>query len=373
MHLKRLTSQTDKICLLVILCSFFSVNSLSINPAYVCMSVGILMLIMLVFLSQRLAKLSIAIIFFSCVIFITQIVAFFNVYSPALLEGNNVNHLSVIIFIISSLYAVVYLEFFKTKPEHTRHNIYRLGGYILCFYLFLDLISRLFIGSIDKGLLYGFKKSFFYFDSNFIGIMIMSFIMFFLYVRNIGGKGFGIIIFLLMLFLISTMSRAAIIATIVCVGVFFSHETYKWKSYVVLFIYLIVFFVMTYVYLFDSFSFQGFDGSFNSKFYIVSQALALYDRLPLSSFLFGVGLGNFDKYTGIFAHNIFVTVLMEMGVVGAIAFLCFIIYSVSKSNSAALYIWLPTLICGISLFGVYIPYLFLINTAIILESKHKQT
>ncbi|MEH8161482.1 O-antigen ligase family protein [Aeromonas allosaccharophila] len=326
------------------------------------------MSIVLVFLRQRLAKLSIAILLFSCVIFITQMIAFFNVYSPALLE-KNVNHLSVIIFIISSVYAVLYLEFFKTMPEHTRHNIYRWGGYFLCFYLFLELISRLFIGSIGMGLLYGFKKSLFYFDSNFIGMMIMSFIMFFFYVRNIGGKGFGIIILLLVLLLILTMSRAAIIATIICMGVFYSHKTYKWKSYVVLVFYFFVFFALAYIYLFDSFSFQDFDGSFNSKFYIISKAMELYDTLPLSSLLFGVGLGNFDKYTGIFAHNIFVTVIMEMGIVGTISFLCFITYSVSKSNSAALYIWLPTLICGISLFGVYTPYLFLINTAIVLESK----
>lgn len=370
MHLKRLTSQTEKICLLVMLCSFFSVNSLSVNPAYIGISICLFMLLILIFLRQRLAKLSIVIVFFSIIICIAQVLAFFNIYSPALLE-NKVNYLSVIIFIISSTYAVLYLEFFKTKPEHVRHNIYRWSGYSLCFYLLLELTSRFSIGSISLGLLYGFKKSFFYFDSNFIGMMIMSFIMFFLYVRNIGGKGFGIIIFMLMLFLIFTMSRAAIIATTICVCVFFSHKTYKWKSYMVLVCYFIVFFVLTYIYLFDSFNFKEFDGSFNSKFYIISKAVELHDRLPLSSLLFGIGLGNFDKYTGIFAHNIFVTVLMEMGLVGTMAFLLFITYSVLKSNSATLYIWLPTLICGVSLFGVYTPYLFLINAAIILESGNK--
>lgn len=79
---------------------------------------------------------------------------------------------------------------------------------------------------------------------------------------------------------------------------------------------------MCILYLFDDVNFLNIDGSFNSKFYIVNKAMELYEQLPHFSIMFGLGLGNFDKFTEIFAHNIFVTMFMEMGIVGTLLFYC---------------------------------------------------
>ncbi len=101
-----------------------------------------------------------------------------------------------------------------------RHAIYKWGGVFLCFYLTLELISRLLIGNVSLGLLYGFKKSLFYFDSNFTGLIILSFLIFFMFIRNTGAKGFGWLMVCLSIMLVFTMSRAAMVASILSFAIF---------------------------------------------------------------------------------------------------------------------------------------------------------
>ncbi|HHQ4767844.1 TPA: O-antigen ligase family protein [Aeromonas veronii] len=308
-------------------------------------------------------------IIFSLLMVVTQYIGISHAPENLKIDKTS-NYLSAMIFILSILYSISYYEFFKRMTQTHRYLIYRMCGYIFIFYLSLELFIRITIGNPSLGLLYGFKKSFFYFDSNFTGLVIMSFLMFFLYMKNIGMEKTKLIIFLLMILLILTVSRAAILATIIGLFVFINHKSFRIKAFISLIVYLVVFFAMCILYLFDDVNFLNIDGSFNSKFYIVSKAMELYEQLPHFSIMFGLGLGNFDKFTEIFAHNIFVTMFMEMGVVGTLLLLLFIALSIRISRGAASYIWLPTFVCGVSLFGVYSPYLFLINAAILLESKN---
>ncbi|MGL4448213.1 MAG: O-antigen ligase family protein [Aeromonas sp.] len=368
MHVKNLKKKSEYICLMIFIFSFFSINGLGLNPSYLIIIFSIFLSFLMVMTKRSLTRVSLMFVFFAFSILVMQVLAFKNIHTPALMI-RKVNYLSSVIFILSILYAVPFYEFFRLQSRSARMNIYRLAGYIFIIYLFIEWLVRLAIGNPSRGLLYGFKKSMFYFDSNFTGLVILSFVVFYLFLINIGSRGFGLILGLLLFILLFTMSRAAMGAAFICAAIFYSHHGYRWRATVSLITYLSFFSLLCYLYLFEIMDFVKYDGSFNSKFYIVRRAMELIEELPTIPRLFGVGFGNFNTYTGIFAHNIFVTVVIEMGFVGCISFLLFMVYSIIVSKGAALYIWLPTWICGISLFGVYSPFLFLVNAAIILESK----
>lgn len=354
------------ICILFF--SYFSLNFFGGNPAYFFMLVFLVITSMTTIVSRKVSYVSLMTIIFSLLMAVTQYIGISHAPENLKIDRTS-NYMSAIIFTLSILYSISYYEFFKRIPKFYRYRIYRVCGYIFILYLSLELFIRIAIGNPSLGLLYGFKKSLFYFDSNFTGLVIMSFLMFFLYMKNVGMEKVKPIIYLLVIFLFFTVSRAAILATIIGFFVFISHRSYRLKAFFAFVIYLAVFFLMCMLYFLEGVSFLSIDGSFNSKFYIVNKAMELYTQLPHFSIIFGLGLGNFDKYTEIFAHNIFVTMFMEMGVVGILLFLSFIFFSIRISRGAASYIWLPTFVCGVSLFGVYSPYLFLINAAILLESK----
>lgn len=368
MHYDEHKKYNEIICFMIFVSSFISFNALGFNPVYIFITLFISIQLCLIIMRGVLSNFSLITLMFSLLFCISQLIAL-KYTNTALLVDDNINYLSFIIFVLSIVYAVPFYEFFRRKSISFRHAIYKWGGVLLCFYLTLELISRLLIGNASLGLLYGFKKSLFYFDSNFTGLIILSFLIFFMFIRNIGAKGFGWLMVYLSIMLLFTMSRAAMVASIVSFAIFYSHKKYKWKAYVALISYIFLFLLLSYVYLFENVSFIGVDGSFNSKFYLVQKAVFLYENLPFTSITFGIGLGNFEKYTGSFAHNIFLTMIVEMGFIGSLLFISFIIYSIVRSNGSALYIWLPTLVCGVSLFGVYSPYLFMINAAILLESE----
>lgn len=133
---------------------------------------------MAIMVSRKVSYVSLIIIIFSLLMAITQYIGIS--HAPENLKVDRTsNYLSAIIFILSILYSICFYEYFKRIPLAHRYRIYRGCGYIFILYLSLELFIRIAIGNSSIGLLYGFKKSLFYFDSNFTGLVIMSFLMFF--------------------------------------------------------------------------------------------------------------------------------------------------------------------------------------------------
>lgn len=83
---------------------------------------------------------------------------------------------------------------------------------------------------------------------------------------------------------------------------------------------------------------------------------------------FGIGMGNTSQFIGIFAHNIFVTMILEMGIVGTVLFLLYVFYTLKLSNGYALFIWVPIFVGGISLFSAFSPFAFIICALICCEN-----
>lgn len=87
---------------------------------------------------------------------------------------------------------------------------------------------------------------------------------------------------------------------------------------------------MSISYLFENSNYSNIDGSFNSKFYIISQAFEFYTTQSLMTHMFGVGLGNTEQLLGIFAHNIYVTLVLEFGFIGSFLFITFIFIALKR-------------------------------------------
>lgn len=91
---------------------------------------------------------------------------------------------------------------------------------------------------------------------------------------------------------------------------------------------------------------MDFDGSFNSKFYLISSALDNHASVPFVNKIFGIGLNNFSYYTDSFAHNIFITLVYEFGILGTLMFVLFLLYSYFKIGKDVTYIFIPLLVAG---------------------------
>ncbi|HFV8474734.1 TPA: O102 family O-antigen polymerase, partial [Escherichia coli] len=136
-----------------------------------------------------------------------------------------------------------------------------------------------------------------------------------------------------------TMSRAAMVTLLAMLYVLNNKAKIGKRSALVFLFVICVFIYMSISYLFENSNYSNIDGSFNSKFYIISQAFEFYTTQSLMTHMFGVGLGNTEQLLGIFAHNIYVTLVLEFGFIGSFLFITFIFYSLKKTNFNSLYIW----------------------------------
>lgn len=263
------------------------------------MCIFIFLSFLLFFIRGRISKFSVYSILFIAFVTFCQVIAIYNPNPNLMTTGTSVNRLSFIIFIISILHAISFFESFKWLSKGDRVRVYFYCGIIFFIYLLCEFFLRVFYGDLNRGILYGFKDSLMYFDSNFTGLVIMSFYMLFLFLKkhvSVKFKYFPLICFL---FLLLTVSRAAIISVIFSFFIFSYTSSFRKRSYFILTMYLLVFFMMSYAYFWDWISYSNIDGSFNSKFYIVEQAIKLYKNMSFESIIFGIGFGNFYNYMGI--------------------------------------------------------------------------
>ncbi|HCB3268873.1 TPA: O-antigen ligase family protein, partial [Citrobacter amalonaticus] len=278
------------------------------------------------------------------------------------------NYLTPLLFVYSILISTVVIETIQPIKYIHRLAIYKKVYNVAVFFLVIELISRILNYNSNKDGFYALKYSVLYFDSNFTGLVILalcSFLLYLKYVKLYDLKQQRRILYVL---LIATFSRAAIVAMIVTRIGLANPKKVKSRSYIMLACAAVIFSMMAVEYIYQSESFSDIDGSFNSKFYIINQALALYDKLPFMVHLFGIGLGNTSQFLGIFAHNMYVTLILEMGWFGTTLFVLYIIYTLRISNGYAMYIWLPVFISGISLFSAYSPFIFIIVSLISCEN-----
>jgi hypothetical protein len=204
-----------------------------------------------------------------------------------------------------------------------------------------------YLAGSESNLFYAYKlNSIMFLDSNFVGLFAIAvyFAARFLKERNAlyGNVLSRIILAVCFTLVILSLSRASII-TLLLMAVY-----YRVRSK----IYLFSLFVPV-LYLISN-SISG-DTSYDSKQEILSLTWLALQSIPFPEVLLGVGFGNSINRIGIGAHNIFVVLFYEGGLL--IGLLCFYFYIyIFKNSPSSRVLLIATLLNGMSVYSHATPY-----------------
>lgn len=353
------------IFILLLVASFLSFNKLPVNIAYI---YSFVVAAISIYWYKSYKGYAIVLLFFM-VLFLLGLMIGLNEFSNRYGYINTV-YLSSFLFLYSIFIGLQLYVAGEGLSVKQRVKGYQLAFDFLITIMFVDMLLRFTVLSGSGFSFYSYKSSYFYFDSNFSGLVLAAFLMFGVYLKrkNILDLGYLRFLFLLIM-LVFTFSRAAIFSVILTYLMILAPK--KVRSYiVVVFLFLGVFIVYRMIGFYDSgVSYVNFDGSFNSKFMIMQVAMNYYDSLDSINKFFGIGFANFEMISGIFAHNILVTIFYELGLYGGFLFglLNFIFYR--KLGFYYFYIALPVFLGGFSLFSAYMPFYFCLLSCVYLEEK----
>lgn len=350
---------------LVIFCSFFSVKIFVVNLSYLLSIFLLLSFVFLLIKDKKISKNSLLFFFLALFIFVMQYCSLQITFERV----GEYNFLSPILFVYCVILGGIAYHSASKLDLNIRIKAYKNSLLLLVVFLSLELCTRLLLKP-SGGDFYDYKISYMYYDSNFTGLVILNYLFFYYYLRDRKNfyfpKCYEIVLWL---FLLLTFSRASIL-----VGFVFYIILYKvgrWRNlfvFLFLLVSIFVFYDLLTQYLQGN-NFRAIDGSFNSKFYILKKSIEIFNELTLKEHLFGIGLGNFEYYTGIFAHNILVTFLIEFGLLSAGVLVLFFLLVIKRSNGFANFIIIVNLIAGFSLFSAYSPFLLVLSALILLEEN----
>ncbi len=233
-------------------------------------------------------------------------------------------------------------------------SIETLYRFLNPIYLSLDNLSGLEV------YMYPFKRnSLMFVDSNYTSILLITnLILFNLGVLKISKNRF--LYLLLFILLILTFSRASILSYVLITLIYLFLGFFKKnKLLIILFFIFFVSFFLYFKFVIYSGTFSIHDGSLNSKFRLLNMMIDnVYDN-GITFLLFGGGIGNAGDYLdGIGAHNIFVLIFTEYGLLFAIFMLVFFIITTVKSKFKILPFWLVMLATGQAL-GFFLAFVFI--------------
>ena len=198
----------------------------------------------------------------------------------------------------------------------------------------------------EKNLFYTFKISSIMFqDSNFVGTYGLTSFFFYLFLLRERFVKTSIPLYILGFLILLTLSRSAIITIPLTYLLIAITKKNRSMVYMVLFLFLLLVGTL--------FIFQGVanDESFLSKIRILILSSNHLSHLSFIDLMNGVGFGNTVHYLGIAAHNIFLTYLIESGIVGFTLFLIINLMFIKGTNRKSLYLTIPLFISGMSLSG----------------------
>ncbi len=208
----------------------------------------------------------------------------------------------------------------------------------------------------SDSLFYLYKfNSFMFADSNTAGLLGMQVFFLALGFSHFHEKSNKLLLLILFLTVLLSISRAAILATILSfVFIGFTKSKYFYRLMPLLVICVVLAAAGVYIYFLDDPSNQErFSIFLNAKDYIL-------DSASLTELFFGIGLGNSIEVIGQAAHNILLTHFLELGGVGFLVFFIFFVYVSFFGKEAFKYVILPAFIVGLSYY-MYAgtPFLFI--------------
>lgn len=298
------------------------------------------------------------------VIIIIITVLYTIVYQPFLMSNVGM-YLNTIISLINIL--VIYFtarNLDKSEFEVTLYNFLKISIFILILELTYRIINPIYIEDIllaKKDLfIYPYKRnSIMFVDSNYTAILILTLISLF-HLNLIKIKKYKYTYVLLIILLLLTFSRSAILVYIlVCIiqklNQSISFNKYKNFNRMIVFLTCIslLFFIIL---LFDKQNIT--DGSFQSKFKLLSLMLEISNKKGIVFFLFGGGIGNSHNLIGMGAHNILVLLYFEYGIIFSIFLISILLFSIIKEKNNLYIFWIIFFVNGMSL-SFFLAFVFI--------------
>ena len=216
-----------------------------------------------------------------------------------------------------------------------------------------EFALRTFSGAqdgISLDTFYFFKlSSIMFFDSNYVGAFLLSFVMLNSQLENSSSR-FKLFIYLaLFLLIFLTFSRAAIFV-VSLMYIFLISRKYIGKHQPMFITLTAIIALILLTYYTDSLTIT--DGSFISKLQIVESTSSLLDK-DIITVIFGRGYevgGYLYSYTtGAYAHVHIAILLGEIGVLGILVYLSYWLFIYNSVGYKMLYIFIPFFIIGFSL------------------------
>lgn len=273
-------------------------------------------------------------------------------------------YLTAFLFITSLLSAPAMRVLAGSIPAAVRDRMVpRILDWILAF-LTIECISRLICSphmqvsaqTDTSDAFYRYKQSLFFFDSNFAGIEILCLLAIMFAYRDAIGRKKWLLIYVL---LFATLSRASIAAGLCQLAIYKLWRWRVWTFFVLMAAQTLIIVKLLGDYLRNGpQAMQAVDGSLASKFLVLSLMIRNYQQAGWMQKLFGVGVDNTVSLMGIFAHNIVVTFVLELGIAGSLL-LGFYVWALSRKRPVPIYLLiLPVIVNGFSLVSTSMPFFF---------------
>jgi hypothetical protein len=255
----------------------------------------------------------------------------------------------------------IYLQNSKREDLNKTLNcsLYLMGGLIV-----VDGIWRIFHPDLtmdaskleENGILFQIFKtnSLMFIDSNFVGVLSVCLISLYLWSLLALKKEFSITILFILLFgLILTWSRAAFVGAFISIILFYLYKNYFFKIFISSIIIISSPILLSIV--IDKF--QN-DISFSTKFLIIEKSYFYLQTASWWDLFFGVGSGKGETAIGMGTHNLFSTLIIELGLIGFLVYFLLMFLIVIKVKRFRLLLILPFLIISFSATSTSIPYFY---------------
>ena len=233
-------------------------------------------------------------------------------------------------------------------------------------YFIIELVSRLLNYDSSEHSFYVFKSSVFYLDSNFIALILVSYFVFLLFLHDKKIIKVKYSLYLTVFLIIMTFSRSG---WLVLLYLFLflkikNGRLNKLRFYIPVIISMLAFSSIYTWYKLHPEMVMAIDPSLNTKFIFLERAIEHVNQYGNADF-FGLGLASSSIIYGRYFHNIIAIFIFEMGIIGTIVFLAYLLLLARIERVYVPVLIIVNLIMGMSLFSTNISYLFFFISLIV--------
>ncbi|HBP8872855.1 TPA: O37 family O-antigen polymerase [Escherichia coli] len=346
------------------------VSSWLIKPSYVAVIISFFILTILTLRGVRYS-------FSSSIFILIAICVFYTIFNQFALEGE----LPTIIFYSCLILIPLLVSTFKSSTS--KSNILLVSYIILIIYYSFETFIRITNPDYshlpktgDDGItstFYIYKiNSIAFEDSNFISVIL---VVYYISLRSTAlysdikvKYSLGLNIGLLTLILL-TFSRSAYIGVLIfeCMVLFFFKPDVNMKLRGLLVSIILVGGGICAHFIIEKIV---SDPSFISKFYIVDLTVKYLSHASTLDILFGIGFGNAINVLGMGAHNIFIAIFIENGLIGTLLYL-YILIMLSIRYKLTMLLIIPISIMGLSFSQIAMPYFYVVIAWLIFVNEDR--